>query len=116
MRGSPRCSACTQRWEDVTYHSHYREEEWIYILPGCGIAEIYDQEFEVRPGDFLGFPTPAVAHHLKNSGDEDLVYLMGGETLEVEVAEFPRLEKRMLRRGDAIEIYDFSDAKPFGAL
>jgi uncharacterized cupin superfamily protein len=70
----------------------------------------------VGAGDFMGFPTPSVAHHLRNTGNEDLVYLMGGETLEVENAEFPRLGKRMLRRGDAVEIYDCSDAKPFGPL
>ncbi|WPF88664.1 cupin domain-containing protein [Cyanobacterium aponinum AL20118] len=26
--------------ESFVYHSHYREEEWIYILSGRGIAEI----------------------------------------------------------------------------
>lgn len=102
--------------ESFVYHSHYREEEWIYILSGRGIAEIDQEEFEVGAGDFMGFPTPSVAHHLKNTGEEDLVYLAGGENLEVEIAEFPRLGKRMLRRKDVIEIYDVSDAKPFGAL
>jgi uncharacterized cupin superfamily protein len=102
--------------ESFVYHSHYREEEWIYILSGRGVAEINGEEFQVGSGDFMGFPTPSVAHHLKNTGDEDLVYLVGGENLEVEIAEFPRLEKRMLRFKDAIEIYNFSDAKPFGAL
>ena len=100
--------------ESFVYHSHYQEEEWIYILSGQGVAEIDGEEFEVEAGDFMGFPTPSVAHHLRNTSEEDLVYLMGGENLEVEIAEFPRLGKRMLRRGDAIEIYDSSDAKPFG--
>lgn len=102
--------------ESFVYHAHHCEEEWIYILSGHGIAEINGAEFEVGSGDFMGFPTPSVAHHLKNAGDEDLVYLTGGENLDVEIAEFPRLEKRMLRRSDSIQIYDFSDAKPFGAL
>lgn len=102
--------------ESFVYHSHYREEEWIYILSGRGVAEIDGEEFEVGAGDFMGFPTPSVAHHLINTGDEDLVYLVGGENLEVEIAEFPQLGKRMLRRGDSVEIYDISDAKPFGAL
>lgn len=101
--------------ESFIYHAHHREEEWIYILSGRGVVEI-DEEFEVGSGDFMGFPTPAVAHHFKNVGDEDLVYLVGGENLDVEIAEFPRLGKRMLRRGDAVEIYDVSDAKAFGAL
>lgn len=64
----------------------------------------------------MGFPTPSVAHHLRNTGNEDLVYLTGGENLDVEIAEFPRLGKRMLRRVEAMEIYDISDAKPFGEL
>ncbi len=64
----------------------------------------------------MGFPTPSVAHHLRNTGDEDLVYLTGGENLDREIAEFPRLGKRMLRRVEAVEIYDISDAKPFGEL
>jgi hypothetical protein len=32
----------------------------------------------------------------------------------VEVADFPRLGKRMLRRGQDVEIYDTSDAQGFG--
>lgn len=102
--------------ESFVYHSHYREEEWIYILSGRGMAEIDGEEFEVGSGDFMGFPTPSVAHHLRNIGDDDLVYLVGGENLEVEIAEFPHLKKRMIRRGDSVEIYDASDAKPFGEL
>ncbi|MBD2261262.1 cupin domain-containing protein [Pseudanabaena sp. FACHB-2040] len=102
--------------ESFIYHSHHREEEWIYILSGHGVAEIDEAEFEVNPGDFMGFPTPSVAHHLKNTGDEDLVYLAGGENLDIEIAEFPRLKKRMIRREEAIDIYDFSDSKPFEPL
>ncbi|MGG6295636.1 cupin domain-containing protein [Leptolyngbya sp. AN02str] len=102
--------------ESFIFHSHHREEEWIYILSGHGVAEIDDAEFEVHPGDFMGFPTPSVAHHLRNTGNEDLVYLSGGENLDIEIAEFPRLKKRMIRQEGAIDIYDFSDAKPFGPL
>jgi uncharacterized cupin superfamily protein len=102
--------------ESFVYHLHHREEEWIYILSGRGVAEIDGKEFEVGPGDFMGFPTPSVAHHLRNPYNEDLVYLMGGENLDVEIADFPRLGKRMLRRGESIDIYGLSDAKAFGPL
>jgi uncharacterized cupin superfamily protein len=100
--------------ESFIYHSHYREEEWIYILSGRGVAEIDGEEFEVAAGDFMGFPTPGVAHHLRNPSDEDLVYLVGGEDLDVEIADFPRLGRRMIRRGQEVEIYDTSDARDFG--
>lgn len=102
--------------ESFVYHSHYREEEWIYIISGRGVAEIDGEDFEVAAGDFMGFPAPSVAHHLHNPYGEDLVYLMGGENVEVEVADFPRLGKRMLRLGQNVEIYDSSDAMSFGPL
>lgn len=102
--------------ESFAYHSHYREEEWIYVISGRGVAEIDGEEFEVGAGDFMGFPAPQVAHHLRNPYDEDLVYLMGGEALDVDIADFPRLDKRMVRRGQSVEIYDTSDARDFGPL
>ena len=102
--------------ESFIYHSHYREEEWIYISSGRAIAEIDGEEYEVATGDFMGFPTSGVAHHLRNPYDEDLIYLVGGENHEVEVADFPRLGKRMIRSGQGVEIYDTSDARSFGPL
>lgn len=102
--------------ESFVYHAHEREEEWIYILSGTGTAEIEGGEYPVGPGDFMGFPTPSVAHHLRNTGKEDLLYLMGGENRDIEIATFPRLGKKMVRSGDKVEIYDLADAKPFGPL
>jgi uncharacterized cupin superfamily protein len=102
--------------ESFIYHSHYREEEWIYIISGRGIAEIDSEEFEAATGDFMGFPTPSVPHHLRNPHGEELVYLVGGENLDVEIADFPRLGKRMLRCGETVEIYERSSATSFGSL
>lgn len=102
--------------ESYVYHSHRLEEEWIYILSGSAIALIDDVEYEVAAGDFIGFPAPSVAHLLRNPGPTDLVYLCGGENREFDVAEFPRLGKRMVRTGQQVDIYDEEDAKPFGPL
>ena len=98
----------------ATHHSHQHEEEWLYILSGRGIAEIDGEELEVGPGDFMAFPTPSVAHHLTNPFDEELVCLMGGENREFDVADFSRLGKRMVKSGEKFEVYDASNAKPFG--
>ena len=95
--------------ESFAYHSHHGEEEFVFILSGRGVAEINDREVEVGPGDFLGFRTPGCAHHLKNPFSEDLVCLMAGERRELEVAEFPRLGKRLIRTktsGDAVDVKD----------
>ncbi len=82
-------------------------------LSGRGIAEIGDEEVEVGPGDFMGFATPSSAHHLRNPFDVDLVYLMGGEHREVEVADFPRLRKRLIRDGDELQVVAWDDLGSF---
>ncbi len=101
--------------ESCVYHAHYYEEEWMYVLSGRGIAELDGEEHEIGPGDFLGFPT-GTAHHTRNPFAEDLVYLVGGEHREYEVAEFPRHGRRMVRRGDQIDIFKASDARKMGPL
>ena len=100
--------------ESFAYHAHHVEEEWIYVLSGTGTAKIDGVEHRVAAGDFMGFPTPSVAHHLQNDGNEDLVYLMGGESREVEIADFPELGKRMVRTGSAVKIYNLADGTDFG--
>jgi len=92
--------------ESYIYHSHQHEEEWIYVLSGKAIALIDDVEYEVNAGDFIGFPAPSVAHHMRNPGPADLVYLVGGENRETEVVDFPTLKKRMERRGKQMDVYD----------
>ena len=102
--------------ESFAYHAHWQEEEWIYVLEGRGIARIDGVEYEVAAGDFMAFPTPGVAHHLSNPFDTDLVYLMGGENRDVEIADFPDLGKRILRRGKELEVHDLKNAEEFGPL
>lgn len=101
--------------ESFIYHSQEREEEWIYVISGRGVAEIEDEEFGVGPGDFMGFPT-GVAHHLRNPYGEELVYLVGGENVDIEVANFPRLGRRIIRKGQNVQVYLTSDAMDFGSL
>ena len=99
--------------ESFAYHLHHREEEWIYILSGQGVARVDGSDYEMNVGDFIAFPTPSVPHILINPGKEELVCLMGGEHREYEIADFPTLDKRMIRRGSDIEIYKLSDGQTF---
>jgi uncharacterized cupin superfamily protein len=92
--------------ESFAYHSHQHEEEWLYVLSGRAVALIDDVEYEVAAGDFIGFPAPSVAHHMRNPGPDELVYLVGGENRENEIAEFPHLGKRIVRLGKNVEVVD----------
>ena len=102
--------------ESFAYHLHHREEEWIYILSGRGMALIDGAEYEMGPGDFVAFPTPSVAHNMRNPFDKDLVYLSGGEHQECEVADFPELGRRMVRIGEEITVYDLADGRPLRVI
>jgi uncharacterized cupin superfamily protein len=100
--------------ESFAYHYHHYEEEFLYVLAGRGVAEIGEQTFEVGPGDFMLFTAPSVGHHLRNPFDTDLVYLMGGESREVEIGEFPRLKKRAIfEKGKEAYIVDVDSTPPF---
>ena len=98
--------------DSLVEHMHHREEEWIYIISGRAVATIDGVEYEMLAGDFAAFPTPSVTHNLSNPHDEEVVYLVGGEHADCEIADFPALDKRMVRLGDEINIYRLSDGKP----
>lgn len=93
------------------YHTRHCEEEWIYVLQGQGVVEIDGTEHLIGVGDFVGFTAPSAPHQLRNPFNRSLVCLVGGERAEIDIADFPRLGKRMFRRGDHMEVYDTADAE-----
>ncbi len=99
--------------ESAVYHRHHREEEWAYVVEGRGVAEVDDAVHELGPGDFLGFP-PGVAHQVRAAPAEKLVLLVGGEVIpDVEVADFPRLGRRLVRTGARLAVYPLEAEIPF---
>lgn len=99
--------------DSAIYHRHHREEEWAYVIEGRGVAEVDDVEHELGPGDFLGFP-PGVAHQVRNPSAEPLRLLVGGEVIpDVEVADFPRLGRRLVRIGSRLAVYPLDAEVPF---
>jgi uncharacterized cupin superfamily protein len=103
--------------ESFAKHAHMLEEEWIYVLEGRATAEIGDETHLVQAGDFMGFSTPSPAHVMRNTFDEECVYLMGGEDRAIDVVAYPGLGKRFLHmqsEGGA-EYYELGEpSKPFG--
>jgi uncharacterized cupin superfamily protein len=107
--------------ESFAFHAHRYEEEWLFILEGRGLSIMGEEEASIGAGDFIAFPTPSVAHVLRNTGDADLVYLMGGENHPVEVIDYPRLGKTYLLLSRSAsgkpltEFYELGEAEyPFG--
>ncbi|HVY85973.1 MAG TPA: cupin domain-containing protein [Caulobacterales bacterium] len=103
--------------DSFAYHAHMLEEEWIYIISGRAIAEIDGESTEVGAGDFMGFATPSAPHLLRNTFDEECVYLMGGEDKPIDVVAYPKLGKRFLsmQTDKGTELYELGEPqKPFG--
>jgi uncharacterized cupin superfamily protein len=91
--------------QSAIFHVHHREEEWVHVLEGRGVVELGEAEHELGPGDFVAFP-PGVAHVVRNDSGGRLLLLVGGEVIpDVEVADFPRLGRRMVRIGSRLAVY-----------
>ena len=100
--------------ESFVFHRHNVEEEFAFVLSGKGAVDIGDETFDLGPGDFVGFPAATHAHHIRNTGSEDLVYLSGGENAPVEIGDFPRKGKRMVRMRHEVTVYPMALGEPFG--
>jgi uncharacterized cupin superfamily protein len=79
--------------ESFVPHAHGSTEEFLFIIEGDATLEVNGQKLQIGAGDYVGFPVDGAVHHMTNTGSRDLVYLMGGERSESEVARFPTLRK-----------------------
>lgn len=88
------------------FHVHHYEEECIYVLSGSGTATIGEATHRIGPGDFIGCPAGGPAHDMVNDGTEPLVCLVIGQRLGLDITDYPRLGKRLYRRGGEWDLVD----------
>ena len=100
--------------DSTQFHFHHVDEEFVYILSGRGVAELGEETCEIGPGDFMAFARRSVPHNMSNPFDEDLVYLMGGNRSELDVCDYPRIERRMYRVFGNKEYVDEDNLHPVG--
>ena len=87
---------------DSTTH-HYHD------TAGRGRARIGSDEFEVGPGDFMGFPAGSDAHSMHNPFDTDLVYLVGGEHPDFDLVHYPDIGRSMVNSRGVRHYADWPD-------
>ncbi len=95
--------------ETTQHHYHDRSDEFVYILSGTATLELGNESFTLSKGDFVGFPANGEAHSMKNTGTSDLVYLMGGNRLDTDCCNYPRIKKRTFRINGRSEYVDMND-------
>ncbi|TFL19774.1 cupin domain-containing protein [Jannaschia formosa] len=84
--------------ETTEYHVHYHEDEAVYVLEGRATATIGEEEVAIGPGDFVGYRAGGLAHAITNTDDGVLRLLVVGQRLAHDVADYPRLDKRIYRQ------------------
>jgi len=83
--------------ESTEFHVHYHEDECVYVLSGSGQVTIGEAHFDIGPGDFIGYRAGGLAHTMLNTGTEVLKCIVVGQRLAHDVADYPRLNKRLYR-------------------
>ncbi|MEM9148120.1 MAG: cupin domain-containing protein [Pseudomonadota bacterium] len=79
------------------FHRHHAQEEWAYVLSGRGEVRLDAEHHTIGPGDFVTFPPGGPAHAMRNTGEEVLICLMGGDATPTDVIDFPELGHRAIR-------------------
>lgn len=81
--------------ETTQHHNHEISDEFVYILAGNGTLYLGDDAHPISAGDFAGFARNGPAHSMKNTGNVDLIYLMGGGRPPVDICNYPNIARKM---------------------
>ena len=96
-------------------HVHYGEEEWAYVISGTGEVLLDQARYPMGPGDFVAFPPGGPAHSMVNTGEGEMVCLMGSDLTSTDVIEAPELGQRITRfegRYEAAPMDSFKNMMP----
>lgn len=92
--------------ESTEFHRHHHEDEAVYVLSGAATLTLDDHTFTLRAGDFVGLPAGGPAHVFTNPGPEPLRCLVVGNRYAHDVADYPRLKKRIYRNAGEWNLVD----------
>ena len=76
------------------FHTHYTNEEMIYLFEGEGLLRIGTEETPVSAGMFIAFPAgDEKPHQLINTGGRELKYLCVSTMVYPDITEYPDAKK-----------------------
>lgn len=74
-------------------HTHFGNEEAVYVLAGTGSMRLGDERVPVSAGDYIAMPAAGPAHQLINDSDVPLEYLCISTMAHPEVVYYPDSDK-----------------------
>ncbi|MEZ5988389.1 MAG: cupin domain-containing protein [Planctomycetota bacterium] len=92
----------------TAFHYETGEEEIFLVLEGRLTARTPQGEFELGPGDLVGFPPgPANAHQFRNDSDEPCTFLCLGNDRPQSLCFYPDTQKiNVCERGELYRVAD----------
>lgn len=96
-------------------HYHMLEEEHALILEGEVTLLLGDRRYDMKPGDYVGFPAGRqIGHSFLNSGTGPCSYLMIGERNLADVCVYPDSNKMFVRALQAQQsVFDMSATRGY---
>ncbi len=96
-------------------HHHLKQDEFIYILEGHATVVIADEEYDMEPGDCIGFPAgTGVAHQLINRSEAPVRYLEVGDRTMGDVVEYPYDDLAAHADERGVWVFFHKDGRPYG--
>ena len=95
--------------ETTTHHYHEESDEFVYILSGTLTLRYGDEQYSLSAGDFVAFPAQGAAHSMRNESDADATYLMGGSRPDIDICNYPDIDRRMYNIRGQKEYVDLKD-------
>lgn len=98
--------------DSTEFHVHYHEDECLYVLSGEATAYIGEDSFKVAEGDFIGYRASGLPHKIHNSSKETFRCIVVGQRLDHDVADYPKLAKRLYRnKGQKWDLVDIDNVE-----
>ncbi|KAF0094242.1 MAG: cupin [Puniceicoccaceae bacterium 5H] len=96
-------------------HQHSTQWEFFIVQAGEGVVETVDGRTPIRQGHFFMQP-PHQAHHILNTGSEDLELLIVANNSEADVTYYPnsgrwfiKPQRKMFKMQEASHFYEWED-------
>ena len=95
------------------YHWHTVQDELLYVLEGTATVLVGDEEYEMAPGDCIGFKAGTkVGHQVVNRSGAKVTYIEIGDRLPGDSGGYPRDDLAFEFRPDGSVRFPHKDGTP----
>ena len=96
------------------FHYHTKQEEFLYILEGTPTLILGEEEFQMAPGQCIGFKAgTGLGHQLVNRSSEIVVYLEIGDRTPDDDGDYPNDDLTAHLSESGAYVFTHKDGAPY---